>query len=85
MYDILIKNAVVITVDLEHHVYNRGFVAVKGDSIAAIGPMEKLEDVDAARVIDAEGKAVMPGLIDGHGHGGHCLTRTLGDGSPAKR
>ena len=79
MYDILIKNAVVITVDPEHHVYNRGFVAVKGDSIAAIGPMEKLEDVDAARVIDAEGKAVMPGLIDGHGHGGHCLTRTLGD------
>ena len=79
MYDILIKNAVVITVDPDHHVYNRGYVAVKGDSIAALGPMEGLGDAAAARVIDAEGKAVMPGLIDGHGHGGHCLIRTLGD------
>ena len=31
------------------------------------------------KTIDAKGKAVLPGLIDGHGHGGHCLTRTLGD------
>ena len=97
MYDILIKNAVVITVDPEHHVYDRGFVAINGNIIAAIGPMEELDrnllflgetgGVSgtmpgfqlARREIDAGGKAVMPGLIDGHGHGGHCLIRTLGD------
>ena len=80
MYDLLIKNAVVITVDPAHHVYSNGYVAVCGNAIAAIGPMEELAaDAAAARVIDAQGQAVMPGLVDGHGHGGHCLTRTLGD------
>lgn len=80
MYDLLIKNAVVITVDPAHHVYSNGYVAVCGNAIAAIGPMEELAaDAAAARVIDARGQAVMPGLVDGHGHGGHCLTRTLGD------
>lgn len=80
MYDLLIKGAVVITVDPSHRVYQPGYVAVKGDSIAAIGPMEELgEDVVAKKVIDADGMCVMPGLVDGHGHGGHCLIRTLGD------
>lgn len=80
MYDLLIKGAAVITVDPAHRTFMPGYVAVKGDTIAAVGPLEELpEDATAARVIDAEGMAIMPGLIDGHGHGGHCLTRTLGD------
>ncbi|MBQ5813526.1 MAG: amidohydrolase family protein [Clostridia bacterium] len=80
MYDLLIKNAVIVTVDPKHTVYQNGYIAVKGDSIAEIGPMEQLcENAAAAKVIDAQGKAVLPGLIDGHGHGGHCLTKTLGD------
>ena len=36
----------------------------------------------ASRVIDASGKVVMPGLIDGHGHAGHSLVKTLGVGRP---
>ena len=34
----------------------------------------------APRVIDARGKAVLPGLIDGHAHAGHGLIKTLGGG-----
>lgn len=80
MYDILIKNATVITVDPSHHIYQPGYVAVKGDRLAAVGPMEALEEgAEAKKVIDAEGLCVMPGLVDGHGHGGHCLTKTLGE------
>ncbi len=80
MFDLLIKNGTVITVDGNHTVHQKGYVGVKGDVIAAIGPMSELgEDVQAGRVIDACGLAVMPGLIDGHGHGGHCLIKTLGE------
>ncbi len=41
-------------------------VAITGDKIAAIGPESLLPPAD--RVIDAEGKYVLPGLIDCHLH-----------------
>src|SRR5213594_3786977 len=43
-------------------------VAIKGDRIVAIGPESLLPP--AARVIDAAGKYVLPGLIDCHLHVG---------------
>lgn len=80
MWDLLLKNGVVITVDGAHHIYDKGYVAVEGDTIAAVGPMEELPaQARATRVIDCSGHAVLPGLVDGHGHGGHCLTKTLGE------
>ena len=41
-------------------------VAIKGEKIAALGPEELLPPAD--RYIDAEGKFVLPGLIDAHVH-----------------
>ena len=80
MWDLLLKNGIVITMDGERRIYDRGYVAVEGDTIAAVGPMEQLPlQAQAAREIDCSGHAVLPGLVDGHGHGGHCLTRTLGE------
>lgn len=80
MFDILIINGTVITVDPKHQVWQPGFVAVQGDRIALLGPMAELPaDPKAKRVIDADGHAVLPGLIDSHGHAGHCLTKTLGE------
>ena len=38
MYDLLIRNAVIVTVDPDHHVYPNGYIAVQGNAIAAIGP-----------------------------------------------
>ena len=81
MYDLLLTNAVVITVDSAHTLYDRGFVAVKGDRIVALGPMDQLPDPlpEAERVLNLSGHAVLPGLVDGHGHAGHCLIKTLGE------
>ena len=79
MWDLLLTNGVIITVDGEHHLYDKGYIGVEGDTIAAIGPMEELGERTAARVIDCKGHAILPGLVDGHGHGGHCLIRTLGE------
>jgi len=41
-------------------------VAIKGEKIAAVAPEELLPPAD--RYIDAEGKFVLPGLIDSHVH-----------------
>ncbi len=82
MFDLLIKNAAVVTLDDAHHIYMPGFVAVKGRCIAAVGPMEALpEEAEAARTVDASGLAVMPGLVDAHGHAGHCLIKGMGEQS----
>lgn len=81
MADILIVNGVVVTVDPERRVIEDGAVAIAGDRIAAVGPTAEVAAAHPApRVIDARGKAVLPGLIDGHAHAGHGLIKTLGGG-----
>lgn len=78
MFDLLLINGCVITVDSAHTVYQPGYVAVEKDTIAAIGPMSDLPVLpEAGRVIDLCGHAVLPGLVDAHGHAGHCLIKNL--------
>ena len=46
-------------------------LAIKGETIAAVAAPATLAEGDAARVIDAAGKIVMPGGIDPHVHMQH--------------
>jgi N-acyl-D-amino-acid deacylase len=62
-YDLLITHARIV--DGTGNPWYRGDVAVRGDTIAAVGP--RLEGT-AARVIDAAGQVVAPGFIDLHTH-----------------
>ena len=62
-YDLLIKGGDVY--DGTGAAPQRVDVAIDGDRIAAIGP---LDDANAATVIDARGLAVTPGFIDVHSH-----------------
>ena len=60
-----------------------GFVAVLGGRIIEIAPMTELPDeVRSARVIDAEGGLVMPGLVNCHNHAAMTLFRGLADDLP---
>lgn len=81
MYDILLTDAMVIPVDPEHHIWEKGYIAITGDRIAALGPMEELggELPQARQHISLKGHVLLPGLVDGHGHAGHCLIKTLGE------
>jgi predicted amidohydrolase YtcJ len=65
--DLLVKNAVVYTVD-SSFTTAQAFV-VKAGKIIAVGNTDTLEEKYKAReVIDAGGKSVYPGFIDAHSH-----------------
>lgn len=76
--DLLIRNAAIHTLDRENRVIGRGWLAVKGDRIAAIGEGEPGETVSAARVIDADGMILFPGFIDTHIHIFQSFLKGLG-------
>ena len=69
MADILITGGVVIAVDPERRIIENGAVAIERDRIVEVGPTDEVRARHrAAQVIDARGKAVLPGLVDGHAH-----------------
>lgn len=77
--DLLITNGTVITMDSGRRVIDSGAVAIRADRIVAVGTTAELAaKYIATETIDATRKIVMPGLIDGHGHAGHGLVKTLG-------
>jgi cytosine/adenosine deaminase-related metal-dependent hydrolase len=76
--DILITEGTVITMDTDRRVIDDGAIAIVGDRIIAVGTTAELRERFRSRqVIDARRKVVMPGLIDGHGHAGHELLKSL--------
>jgi 5-methylthioadenosine/S-adenosylhomocysteine deaminase len=76
--DLLISGGTIVTMDAERHVYDPGAIAVRGDSIVAIGPRAEIEAQYAAtRRINAAGNLVMPGLINGHTHVPMTLLRGI--------
>ena len=78
---LLVRGGVVITMDPARRVIEDGAVAVAGDRIVAVGPRAEVEAAwRAAQVIEAKGRAILPGFIDGHAHAGHGLVKTLGGG-----
>ena len=66
MPGLAIINARVITVDPSDTVAE--VVVCEGDRISAVGTYRAVEITPGTPVIDAGGKAVIPGLIDGHAH-----------------
>ena len=78
----LFVNALVLTMDENFSQFLRGAVAVKGDSILAVGNEEELKKEFATRaqeIIDCGGKILMPGLINAHTHVPMTLLRGLAD------
>ncbi len=75
--DILLKNAVILTMDEEYTIHSSGAVAVTGDAITAVGDIER--EYTAAQVVDCGGKVLLPGLINAHTHVPMTLLRGLAD------
>jgi len=78
--EVLLTNAIVLTMDLQLTQHEPGAVAVTGDSIVAVGPESELRQSYAPRqIIDCGGKVLMPGLINAHTHAPMTLLRGLAD------
>jgi len=78
--DTLFKNAIVLTMDEDLRQFEPGAVAVKGDSIFAVGPEnEILQQYTSDHIIDCGQKVLMPGLINAHTHAPMTLLRGLAD------
>ncbi len=80
--DLLIKNGFILPQPRLGTMIANGFVAIRGTTIKALGPMAELGEVAAAKTIDAAGCLVMPGLVNGHVHGAMTLFRGLADDLP---
>ncbi|MEV6072100.1 amidohydrolase [Nocardia sp. NPDC052001] len=78
--DLLLTGGTVITVDDARTIHEHATVAVRGSRIVAVGPDDEFADWRTDSVIDCRGKAVLPGLVDGHNHLAQALARGLGEG-----
>ena len=82
---ILIKNGFLLTMQGEGvGSIVDGAIAIEGQDIVAVGKTDDLEKEynNAEHVIDAQGKAVLPGFVDGHIHTGLSLARGLAQDVP---
>lgn len=67
--DIILRNGCVLTMDAQRTIYPSGAVAVRANSIVAVGPeAQVLAAWAGATVVDAHGAIVHPGFIDAHLH-----------------
>lgn len=65
--DIAIVNATILPMGGAATI-ERGSLTIRGDSIAAVGSASEVDINGARRVIDAEGRVVMPGFVNCHTH-----------------
>ena len=76
MVDILLKNAVIITMNGLREIIRGGYIAVRGTDIVAVGAGDDAPE-SAGKVIDCKGGIVIPGLINCHSHAGHSVMGKL--------
>src|SRR5467141_1996491 len=78
--DLLVSGGTIVTMDGQRHILEDGAIAVKGDAVLALGPRAEIESKFAApQTINAKGKLVLPGFINGHTHVPMTLLRGLKD------
>ena len=80
MFDLLVTNACIVTADEQGRVVPDGALAVARGRITWIGA--SADAPPAARVLDAGGSIVMPGLINSHCHAADSLFRGLVEDLP---
>lgn len=81
MADILIKNAIIVTVNENREVFFDGALAIEKNKIVAVGPSEEVlsKYPNGKKEIDAKGKVIFPGFVNTHNHLFQTLLKGLGD------
>jgi len=83
-FDLIVKNGTIVTMDGDRRIIGDGVIAVRGDSIVFVGTSSEFlmhfpKGVQAKQTMDAKGKLVLPGFINGHTHVPMTLFRGLRD------
>lgn len=78
--DYLLVGGTVVTMNEAYKVYSDGAVAVRDDTIIAVGPTgEMTKAYEATETVSCSGQVIMPGLINAHTHVPMSLLRGLND------
>ena len=83
--DLLITGGTIVTMDPARRILEDGFLAIRGDEILAVGSGPGVamqlapKGMIVKQTIDALGKLILPGLINGHTHVPMTLLRGLRD------
>jgi len=83
-FDLLVRNGTIVTMDANARIVEDGLIAVRGDQLVFVGKssdftLQNPKGVTAQQTIDAKGKLVLPGFINGHTHVPMTLLRGLKD------
>ena len=68
MSQILIKNAYIVSMNEKREVFNGGSILIEDDKIVAVGKVADTLVKADAEIYDAQGKIIMPGLVNTHVH-----------------
>lgn len=83
---ILIKNATIIPMDMPNHVIEKGCIGIREDCIAFIAEKNEIPpDFQANKVIDGNGKVVLPGFVNAHTHCPMIFFRGYSDDVPLQK
>jgi 5-methylthioadenosine/S-adenosylhomocysteine deaminase len=78
--DLIVSGGTVVTMNAARTIIHDASIAVTSDAIVAVGPRADVEaQYKSAQTIDATGKLVLPGFINGHTHVPMTLFRGLHD------
>ncbi len=80
MGTLLVKNGLIMTMDSERRIIEKGAVVIENDRIISVGKAKDvLKEHKPEFVIDAHNKVVIPGFVDTHSHLYQTLLKGLGD------
>ncbi|MGH2536287.1 MAG: amidohydrolase family protein [Candidatus Promineifilaceae bacterium] len=78
--DLILTGGAAVSMNARFDLFNPGAVAVRADSIVAVGPADQIARAfTAAETVDCLGQAIIPGLINAHTHAPMALLRGLND------
>jgi len=80
--DLIVTRGYVVTMNATRQIYPDGAVVIRNGHLIAVGPSAVANGYAAAKVIDAAGDIVMPGMINTHTHASMTVFRGLGDDVP---
>ena len=81
--DLIILGGTVITMNDQGEIFPKGAIAIKADTIVAVGPQKEiLERFEPGKKLIYEEDIILPGLINAHTHAAMTCFRGLADDLP---